>query len=645
MDLDGAFVKQFIARPGQAMMQLSTLEHAVSPGSGFTTQLAELCNHLSRGFSELSGPEFSWNCTTFAALVGLGLLWGLLVYSSWATWGNLTIDCGREMYVPAVLSEGKMLYRDVWYLYGPAGPYFNSFLFRVFGVHLNVLYWAGSLSALGSALFLYLAGMRLSSCVVGWTAGAVVLLQSFQPSLFSFPLPYSFSSVYGCLCACLFVWLIIGASGSKGWRWVLGAGTAAAIALLLKPEFGVACYATLILLVAARAFRERSWRRVLSDSLAILPGAVLCGLVIKWMVSIAGVDFITQENLASWPTSFFMRKYGQFWLDVTGFGLNREAFAGAMIRTTVFAAVVVAFYAILREGRLEGRSLFLRAGLAVTGLAFLISFLPANAKTVFCWVFFPQDMVLYVAIAALIAWWYFLRQPLADRRLQVALLFSFSCLLAFRILFGTRPEGYPIYYDGPVVLAFLLTLPRLIIPWQRSSRHFVVQQAEILVCCACLMAVVLLASPFVTRPSVPLTTERGTIRLSEHMAENYRVAIAFMKGQASKGERVLSVPEDTSLYFLSATHCPTRLFALAPGVLAPGKMTDEFIQELERGPTRYLIWSNRDFPQYHYPLFDADPARVVCEQYLRSHYRPLRPLLNNGPGWNAVIWERKAEGQ
>ena len=71
------------------------------------------------------------------------------------------------MYVPVALSEGKMLYRDVSYVYTPAAPYLNSFLFRLFGVHLNVLYWAGSLSALGSAIFLYLTGMRLGSWVIG----------------------------------------------------------------------------------------------------------------------------------------------------------------------------------------------------------------------------------------------------------------------------------------------------------------------------------------------------------------------------------------------------------------------------------------------------------------------------------------------
>jgi hypothetical protein len=480
---------------------------------------------------------------------------------------------------------------------------------------------------------------------VGWTAGAVVLLQAFQPSLFSFPLPYSFSSVYGCLIACLFLWLAIRAPTSTSCAWIFGAGTAAAVALLLKLEFGVACYVALILLVAARGVREQSWKRVLWDFLAILPGAALCFAVAEWMVSIAGIDFITQENLASWPTSFFMKTYGKYWLDATGFSLNAAAFAGAILRTTILAGIVLVFYSILRWAQSEGRSIFLRAGFVVAGFAFLVTFLPSPAEILFRRIFFPQDMVLYIGMAALAAWWYFRRQPFTDRRLQVALLFSFSSLLAFRILLGMHPGGYPIYYNGPVVLAFLWVLARLIIPWCRPSRHFVLQQAEVLVCFACLTAVVLDANPFITRSSVPLTTERGTIRVSKHMAENYQAAIAFMREQAAKGESVLSVPEDTSLYFLSATHCPTRLFALSPGVLAPGKMTDELIREIERGPTRYLIWSNRDFPQYHVPLFDADPARAMGD-YLRSHYHPVRPLIpNNGPGWNGVIWERKPEGE
>lgn len=624
-------------------MQPSSFQTRAPRRAGAAAKLSALGAHISRAFSELSGPEVAWNRTTYLALATLAGLWAALMFSTWSNWGELTADCGREMYVPVVLSEGKMLYRDIWFLNGPIAPYLNAYLFRIFGVHLNVLYWAGSITALGSAFFLYVIGMRLSSWIVGWTVGAIVLVQAFQPGLFCFPLPYSYNSAYGCLTACIFLWFTLRACTSSRWPWMFGAGSAAAVALLLKLEFGSACYAALALLIAARWLRERTWKRVLVDFCAILPGVALCAAVVGWMISIAGVDFITQENMLSWPTSYFMRTYGKYWLVYRGFNLSGMALAGAILRTGILAAVLIGLYLLLRRAPSERSAIFLAAELGVAGLAFVVSNLSWQARMVFRWIFFPQDMVLYVAVAAIVAWWYFWRQPSDDRRLQIAILLSFSGLLAFRILFLMNSAGYPIYYNGPVLIGFLLLVSRVIIPQPAPSPRFI-SQTEVLVCFACLTAVAFQSIAIFSRTSnfVPMTTERGTIRVSKQSAENHLAAIEFMKEQAAKGESVLSIPEDTSLYFFSATHCPTRVYVLSPGVLSPGRMTDEFIQEIERKRVRYLIWSNRDFPEYRVHIFGTDFDQTVGD-YFRSHYRPLRGLPDDSPDWDAVIWERQPE--
>src|SRR5260370_36285382 len=270
-------------------------------------------------FSRLASSLPSRRNRTHAGGVrALIIIWAASLDLRWATWGSLTAACGREMYVATVLSEGKLLYRDVWFLNGPAAPYLNSFLFRLFGVHLNVLYWAGALSALGSAIFLYLTGMRLSSWLAGFSAGAVLLLEAFHPTIFCFPLPYSYCAVYGCLTACLFLWLAVEAISSRGWGWMFGAGMAAAAALLLKLEFGTACYLTLGFLIVARGVQERSWRSIPRDVIAILPGVLICALVIRWMISIAGVNFILEENFMTWPSSYFMTVYCKYLLGHTG---------------------------------------------------------------------------------------------------------------------------------------------------------------------------------------------------------------------------------------------------------------------------------------------------------------------------------------
>lgn len=615
-------------------------------------------SQLHSFFSRLAAePPAPWNATTFGGLVLLVVIWAAWFYGTWETWGWLTADCGREMYVPTVLSEGKTLYKDIWYLYGPLAPYWNGFLFRIFGVHLNVLYWAGSLSALGSAILLYLSGMRLSSPLVGWTAAAVLLTQSFQHSLFSFPLPYSFASVYGCLTACLFLWLMIRAANSRGSAWVFGAGMAAAVAFLLKLEIGAACYAGLALLIAARWFRQRSWKTAAKDIAVCLPGIAACAAVVLWMISLGGVQFLTQENIMSWPTSFFMRTYGKFWLATTGLSLSGEAFAKAAQRTIILFGIFQGFHLAL-SWRSTTRRLILFRGLLFIGsvLNFAVYLRSIEdlrygqpsltLQETVRYIFFPQDMVLYVGVAAVFACWHFLRQQSPILSPAAALTLTFSTLLAFRILLMTTPWGYAIFYDGLAILSFLL-LARQFIRQSGGSRRLILI-AEGTLCVLCLTAALLNTKRQYENafpPTSRLTTERGSIRVSEHMAEQYRAAIQFMKEKNAIGEKVLSVPEDTSLYFLSATHCPTRVFTFDPGVIAPGRMTEEVIQQIERKPVRYLIWSNRTYPEYKVLRFGVDFDQTLGE-YLRSHYHRVRILVENPVPlreWNAYIWERNTE--
>src|SRR6202040_1794856 len=142
--------------------------------------------------------------------------------------------------------------------------------------------------------------------------------------------------------------------------WILGAGTIAAAALLFKPEFGTACYGTLVPLVAVRGLSQRSWRRVLTDTLAILPGIMACGFVFLWMVSIGGVEFITQENLVGWPSSYFMRTYGMMWLKRNGFTVSGSAFEDALVRTLPIAIVLLASYSILWWKRSDTRAILFK---------------------------------------------------------------------------------------------------------------------------------------------------------------------------------------------------------------------------------------------------------------------------------------------
>jgi hypothetical protein len=340
-----------------------------------------------------------------------------------------------------------------------------------------------------------------------------------------------------------------------------------------------------------------------------------------------------------------MRTYGKIWLANTGFDFSAESLTSAVQRIFSFLAVVQGLHLVFTSsGEKPRRRIFaLRGALFLAGLIYIL-ILP-TWRDVVAAIFFPQDMVVYVGIAAPAAWWYFWRRCESGSGAAMALVFTLSFLSASRILFKMRPVDYPVFYNGPVILAFLV-LAIALIPRSGRSRRFIAG-VQALICLACLS--VALAGFHTVTHQIPrpvwLTTERGSIRVSPQRAEEYQAAIDFMKEKAALGDSVLSVPEDTSLYFLSGTHCPTRVIAFTPGILAPGKMTNETIQQVERNHVRYLIWSNRVFPEYGVPRFGVDFDQAMGS-YLTSHYRRIRPLSPTPVvlgEWNAYILERVAE--
>lgn len=345
----------------------------------------------------------------------------------------------------------------------------------------------------------------------------------------------------------------------------------------------------------------------------------------------------------SWPTSYFMKTYGKFWLDHTGFSLTVPAFAEAGKQTMVLLGFWQGLHLILTWKRTNLRSIVLRATLFLATVAYLVIFV--SGREALPMIFFPEPMVLYVAAAAIGALLYFWRQSGIERVSGLLLLLIFSSLLGFRILLKTTAWDYAIFYNGPAVLSFLLLI-RPLIPQDGVTRRSVLL-AEWLVCLGCVAVPAMYTRLVVSETTgwVPLTTERGTIKVRPGLAKQYEAGIRFMKEKNVKGEAVLSVPEDVSLYFLSGTHCPTRILQFTPGVLVPGKMTEETIREIEQKPVRYLIWSNRLFPEYGVLRFGTDFDQTIGG-YFTSHYRMAKVLAPDYVQlgqWNAYVWERIPE--
>ncbi len=617
-------------------------------------------DRLIEGFLRFQASQPPPSRRLIASLCGsIVLLWGILLYATWAHWGDMTVDCGREVYVPWVLSIGQKLYRDVWYPYGPAAPYFNALLYLLFGVNLTVLYWAGALSALVSALLLVMIGARISFILAGWTGAVILLVQGMVPGIvFNFPMPYAYSAVYGFVVTCIFVLFVLEAARSDQWIWMFAAGCAAACGLAIKLEIGGADYAVLGLLVALRALRDKSLCRLMLDVAAILPGVAVCAGLLVWIMPPGGLEFLIQQNWMSFPGTYFMKTYGAMWMGYSGDkaasyriaratllsiftagawltcwfllarlrkGVLRPLLSGLLPATLLAAVILAEYWQVIPNVTVAG-----------TDFARAIQFLFLPTRTFFD--------VLGGGVLGVFACWRFGYHP---KLVALTLLFMAGGLMGLRSLYYMEPLNYPVFSSGLAILALYLWLRWLSIPFTRPFQRLEVPTQSILIV-GMLGAALILNGPqygqLMRSPSL-FRSARGDVFMPDLKAHRYGAAVRFITERAGLGQSVLSVPEDTALYFFAGVTCPTRVYAFAPGVLTPGRITEQTIDEIERKRINYVVWSNRRFIEYGVPEFGRDFDQELGN-YLKSHYRPLGPLMpEQGGGWNAVVWQRLDDGQ
>jgi len=555
----------------------------------------------------------------------------------------VSIDCGRELYVSSQILHGKQLYRDVMYVYGPVAPYFNALLFWSFGVRLEVLYWAGSLSGLLSGLLLYATGKRLGLAIAGCGAGAVVIVQGFGPFIFSYPLAYSFAAVYGFALSVFFLWCIIHTRDSDWRGWLCFASLAAACVFLLKLEIGFACYTALGAGIAGRLMLRSDRGAFARDLLATLPGVLIASVTAAILVYAYGFVFLTQQNIMSWPSSYFMKTYGQLWLANSGLSFKPRLLAADIVKSAVLAGTFASAGLFLK--RRSGRRILLRIGWAALGVTGYLSFRQnwGWANRLLRFVGFPSFMPLFVALCAGIALAYFWKARDSER-LAFALLLFFSTVFGFRILLACAPFNYPIFYNGPAVLSFL-ALSSYVVLWNTGASGAVRRSVQSLLAAGSVVVALaqLYDSHRQTANRTPLVTQHGTISIPRSKAAAYANAIAFMESAAEHGKTVLALPEEMGLYFFSGTECPTRVYQFAPGVVAPGKMMDDVIREIETKRVDYLLWSTRDFSVYGVRTFGVDYDQKLAT-YLRSHYHQTGYVSPIQDTWKAAVWQRNAGG-
>jgi hypothetical protein len=570
-----------------------------------------------------------------------------LFWLTWAHWGDIQVDCGREVYVPYQILRGKLLYRDLWYPYGPLEPYVSALLLKLFGEHLSVLYFLGLALAIGCALVLFEVGKMLAGRAVGLAAALALLLQGFQPSIFNYIFPYTYSASMGLLFALLCLVLTLRHVLGRPRHNLMLAGLMAGLALLTKQEMGVACYILIAFVLLIEAAQQRSLRAVLCGLGTCVPGFLLNVVIYGWLFWMLTPSFVFDNWVG--PNRYFIRTYEAHLYAIAGLRFYPIEMTLLIVNAgvAVFLWFWIARFSAVGVG--VGRFWWRFAAIVLLVIAVTLArhFAPLTMYVVLATLVYPRGM-FFIGCAFFTYTLYGLRKRSTDRRLLAeAALAIFALTLAIRVLAQIEPFGYSIFYDAPLVLTFIIAAGRCI---DIAGRSLAVELRLKLLDSLLAMQVLMLAIvliPGASRRMARLETSWGDIYLQPAEATVARQIIEFISEQRRQGRRVALLPEMPMMYALTGTEAPSRLYTLQPGFLPPSQEKD-YIANLKRADPYYIVLTNRNTSEYGVPYFGIDYDQKVY-RWIEANYRVTgefgRFSRNGSRLLTAIVYERLSQSE
>jgi Dolichyl-phosphate-mannose-protein mannosyltransferase len=578
-------------------------------GESFATNLDADTPAISAPQSSTSEHSRDWADAASRGVIVVAAV--VLAWYTWASWGDIQIDVGRELYVPVEILRGKLIYRDIFYSYGPLAPYLCALLLGIFGMHLVVLYLFGIAVAITCALLLFELGKMLEGRAAGLTAALALLFVGVVSGIFNYVLPYSYAATiglaFGLLCSLFTIRHLL----DRGRYNLFLAGLGASLAILCKQEFGVACYLMLAFVLVAEAILRRSARTLFRGIGACLPGVVPWLAIYGWFFWTLTPAYMLDANWVGMPGT-----PGQANADHL-YALNGQRFIPHELVTLAACAVAcLALWTFLAKASRGLRNVVLAIVVAIAA-SNRFGLLTMATREVTAFLVFPFGM-FFIGLGFVAYATYAISRRGDLRHFGEVAFGIFALVPAVRVIARMAPFGYCIFYAMPLFLVFVIAVsrcikaatPALSIDRRREVVNYLLAAEVVLLALICI--------PQTKERSALLETSWGTLRVEPEKANSAQQILAFISEQKRSGRRVTILPEAAMLYALTGTEAPSRWYTLLPGYLTPAG-ENAYIAELNRAAPAYILLTARNSSEYGAAYFGIDYDQKIY-QWIQSNY-------------------------
>ncbi len=147
-------------------------------------------------------------CSKYVDYIILILITVICLYFYAGNFTSLYYDLGRELTFPQAILDGKVLYKDIFNLFGPMSYLLNAFILKIFGSSFTILYYAGCITAVtfvSGVYFLSRLVLNRKYAFLITLFSIIVGIMSTNSSNANYVFPYAYAIMYGMTA---FIWAV-----------------------------------------------------------------------------------------------------------------------------------------------------------------------------------------------------------------------------------------------------------------------------------------------------------------------------------------------------------------------------------------------------------------------------------------------------
>lgn len=530
---------------------------------------------------------------------------------SYAHWGDAIIDCGREVYVPYAISQGKVLYKDIFCIYGPFPYLFNAFFIKIFPFKLNTYYTIGAIFGLSYILGVYLCARNFLSKFV---SSAISLLVMYAVVLdifiFNYILPYSYAIVFASVFSIWILYFLINYVKTKNTNYLYYSAILWGGICTSKIEFIPVIIPIAVLYLLIEKDKTNVFFKFVGYSL-IIP---FISYLVLFCQGLTVSDLIKNskylgEMLEASSLKYF---YGNFCVS----GFNFKVFISNLKNTIslIFTGAiffVLMFFALKRKKRVIKYALVALISIFYFGILMFQGIYP---QILF-------SMLPYVCtVIFLIKLLRFIRgKEYKNTESIIALtLYLFAIVTSLKSYHSLQLGFYGTYSFAPLLICIILFLNELL---ELEFLYSTKKQCECAIFTFLMVLVLVFINIFalqITKEDSYIRTKLGTIKMEKQNALALGEAISYLSNHSAKDDSLLVLPEGIMINYLTQKKWDFYQTSFIP-LDFDTFGEDNIIKDVTNKRPDFIMFIKRDTSEYGKEYICKDYGIKTCK-YIAKNY-------------------------